>query len=72
MSLAKVDVDENVEIAMEYLVIKLGYVFIRVILNKKKYVCLELHLEVSRPRREGGIFFYFSNLKFDEFKLGEK
>lgn len=36
MSLAKVDVDENVEIAMEYLVIKLGYVFIRVIPNKKK------------------------------------
>lgn len=36
MSLAKVDVDENVEIAMEYLVMKLGYVIIRVILNSKK------------------------------------
>lgn len=46
MSLAKVDVDENVEIAMEYLVIKLGYVIIRVILNnKKKMFCLELSPE---------------------------
>lgn len=35
MLLVKVDVDENVEIVMEYLVIKFGYVFIRVIFNKK-------------------------------------
>lgn len=39
MLLVKVDVDENVEIVMEYLVIKFGYVFIRVIFNKKK-ICL--------------------------------
>lgn len=43
MLLVKVDVDENVEIVMEYLVIKFGYVFIRVIFNLKKYVCLELY-----------------------------
>lgn len=40
MLLVKVDVDENVEIVMEYLVIKFGYVFIRVIFNKKKKKCL--------------------------------